>query len=338
LEPLAAISSLGHCAAAHLDHERTAQRLEELLSLDLEWVEAEVTRTARQGEEPAAQAADHLLRVGGKRIRPLSLLLAHHCFAATDTVAREIAVVVELVHSATLLHDDVIDDGMLRRGEPAARRIWGNAISVLAGDVVLVAALQKTQEHASELMPGLLAALQALVSGEVVQLRGRSEFRPDEATYYQILRDKTASLFRFAAHSGALLAGASLADQRRLESFGENVGMAFQLVDDVLDYTSHETGKALLADLHEGKFTLPLVLATALDPRLLDDTLAIMQGDRARAVHVHERVLELGVCAEVRRRAVEHTGAAIRALSGLAASPARSLLQGVAEKLAERTT
>src|SRR5690606_29292148 len=121
---------------------------------------------------------------------------------------RELAVVVELVHSATLLHDDVIDEGNERRGAPAARRLWGNGISVLAGDLLLVQALEKTASVAPELSSDLLATLRRLVDGEIVQLRGRLELDPSPAVYDLILRDKTASLFAWATRTGARVGGA----------------------------------------------------------------------------------------------------------------------------------
>lgn len=336
----AAISTLNDCAFKHAQDDRLESRLadtEALLQDDLEWVEEEIIRASRDGEQPATDAAHGLVSVGGKRVRPLAVLLAHHCFSAAGPEAREMAAVVELIHTATLLHDDVIDDGMTRRGQPTARRVWGNAVSVLAGDVLLVNALGRTQRHAPELMPALLEALRCLVNGEVIQLRGRSEFSAEENVYYQILQNKTASLFKFATHTGATLAGASAQDRQRLETFGDNLGMAFQLVDDVLDYTSTSTGKPILADLREGKCTLPLVLALAMHPHLKHDIEQIVLGDSDRVGVVKEAVLASGACEEVRRRALKHTERAIASLVGLPKAPAVDLLRGVAEQLADRS-
>jgi len=266
----------------------------------------------------------------------LALLLACRCFGSISGAAKELAVSVELIHSATLLHDDVIDDGALRRGAPTARTIWGNAVSILTGDLLLVDALQRTQAAAPNLMLPLLDTLRRLVDGEIVQLRGRARLDASEATYLRILRDKTASLFRFAAHAGAQLGGASPEQRRRLERFGEGLGMAFQLVDDVLDYEGEHTGKTLFADLREGKLTLPLVLACADEPQLVEALARIHAGDDSNVEEVRERVIALGVCDDVRTRARQHTADAVEALDAVPPSGARSLLKSVAQQLVTR--
>jgi octaprenyl-diphosphate synthase len=269
-------------------------------------------------------------------VRPIALLLSAASFNGIDETARELAVVSELVHSATLLHDDVIDEGMERRGGPTARLAWGNGVSVLAGDLLLVNALDRAARHAPAAMPDLIATLRRLVEGEIVQLRGRSELDVTEATYERILRDKTASLFGWATRNGARVAGASPADQERLSGFGERLGIAFQLVDDVLDYSGEQTGKSLLADLSEGKLTLPLVLAVARRPELAHSLRRIHAGDREPIQFVSQAVLETGACDEVRRRAGHYTQTAVEALSSLVPGPARVLLENVASELARR--
>jgi octaprenyl-diphosphate synthase len=250
---------------------------------------------------------------------------------------RELALVVELVHSSTLLHDDVIDQGDERRGAPTARLLYGNAVSVLSGDVLLVHSLKRVSVVAPELMSDLLDTMMALVSGEVVQLRGRNRVDVTEATYEDILRDKTASLFRFATSSAARLSGASLPQQHAMAEFGERLGMAFQLIDDVLDYSGAKTGKTLCADLREGKVTLPLVLAAARDPSLTSAIENAHAGDDTAMKRIQRQVLESGACDEVRRRALEQTRRALDALSIIDASPAKELLVQVAEQLSART-
>jgi octaprenyl-diphosphate synthase len=196
----------------------------------------------------------------------VALLLSAACFGPIPQAARELSVVAELVHSATLLHDDVVDEGLERRGAPAARRIWGNAVSVLGGDLLLVHALERTLTHAPAVLPDLVLTLRRLVDGEVIQLRGRNELDVREATYERILRDKTASLFAFATRAGARLGGAGSDAQVKLGEFGELLGVAFQLVDDVLDYQGEDTGKHLFQDLREGKLTLPLFSTVPMVP------------------------------------------------------------------------
>jgi octaprenyl-diphosphate synthase len=338
--PDAAIATLVHSAQAHADDAgRAAARLlavQELLADDLRWVEGALAVAVADGEHPATDAARHLVGRGGKRVRPIALMLSAACFGAITPQVRELAAVAELIHSATLLHDDVVDEGTERRGAPTSRLKWGNAVSVLSGDLLLVHALSRTQANAPELMPDLIQTLRRLVDGEIVQLRGRRELDVSEVTYERILRDKTASLFSFATRAGARLAGASAADEQRLGVFGERLGIAFQLVDDLLDYTGQDTGKALLTDLREGKLTLPLVLAAARMPELMQPLHRIFAGDGEPIRAVSQAVIESGACDEVRRRATDHTRRAVEELDSLALGPARTLLEHVARELAAR--
>ncbi len=333
---LGTLSATAAAHAADVRLERRIQSVQELLADDLRWVEGALGASVLDGPSPGTDAAKHLVVGGGKRVRPIALLLSAACFGGINQKARELAVVSELVHSATLLHDDVIDEGMERRGAPTSRLQWGNGVSVLAGDLMLVSALDRTARHAPEAMPDLIATLRRLVEGEIIQLRGRSELDVTEATYERILRDKTASLFAWATRNGARIAGASQADQERLSGFGERLGIAFQLVDDVLDYSGEQTGKSLLADLREGKLTLPLVLAVARRPELAQSLRRIHAGDREPVQLVSQAVIDTGACEEVRRRAGQYTQTAVEALSSLVPGPARVLLENVASELARR--
>jgi octaprenyl-diphosphate synthase len=322
--------------------ERTTRRLADAHAIvgdDMAWIEGEILRAAREGVAPGTLAAAHLLESGGKRVRPLALLLSAACFGEVPRAARDVAVVAELIHAATLLHDDVIDDADERRGRPAARRLWGNAVSVLGGDLLLVHALQRTQAAAPVLMPDLLATMRRLVDGEIVQLRGRTRLDLSEATYFAIVRDKTASLFAFAARAGARLGGAPAAAVDALGSYGEHLGVAFQLVDDALDYAGEKaaTGKGLFTDLHEGKVTLPLVRALAARPSLAADVDRARDGDDLACSRLAAAVVESRACDEVRALAREETNRALSALSSrVPPCPARDLLACVASELAAR--
>lgn len=333
------MSSLGQSTERAGGGVVAAERLatvQGLLADDLAWVEAALVEAAEAGPAPATLAARHLVLRGGKRVRPVSLLLSAACFGAIPPAAREMAVVSELVHSATLLHDDVIDDAGERRGVPASRVVWGNAVSVLSGDLFLVHALDRTSRFAPDLMPDLIGTLKSLVHGEIIQLRGRTALDLSEATYERILRDKTASLFSWATRTGARLGGASLEQQQRLAAFGERVGMAFQLIDDVLDYTGEDTGKSLFIDLGEGKVTLPLVLAVGRDPQLWGPLRQIYEGDQTPVQAVSRAVIDSGACEETRRRAAELTRSALDALASVEQGPARKLLEEVARALVGR--
>ncbi len=313
-----------------------AEAILELLSESMEWVEGALRESTADCAVPADAAARHLVSRGGKRVRPMALLLSTACFGEITPNAREMAVVAELVHSATLLHDDVIDEGMERRGAPTARRTWGNGMSVLAGDLLLVHSIERTLKHFPVALPLLSSTLRQLVEGEVVQMRGRTQLDVSERTYATILRGKTASLFAWATHVGAWLGGAAVRKREEFGEFGGQLGMAFQLVDDVLDYVGEDTGKTPLADLAEGKLTLPLVLALQRRPDLMDAVRRIHQGDSTPVVEVAEAVVSSGACELVRQRAFEYTQRAIEVLHQAPESAARDVLESVARQLTER--
>jgi octaprenyl-diphosphate synthase len=313
-----------------------------MLGADMAIVDRELSRLVQDGMTPATSSAAHLLEAGGKRVRPLTVLLSAACFGPPPPAARDLAVVAELVHLATLLHDDVIDDGQERRGQPTPRRIWGNAVSVLAGDLLLTHALERTSAAApGPVLADLFATLRRLVDGEVVQLRGRLVLDPREEVYFRIIRDKTASLFAWAARAGATVAGAPLDAAAALGDYGNHLGVAFQLVDDVLDYSGdpHATGKAVLGDLLEGKLTLPLIRALAAQPTLgaaVDDVRSGEGGGAPAAQALADAVRASGTCDGVRDLAREETSRALAALEALPPSAARDLLGGVARELASR--
>jgi len=321
---------------------RAAERLvqvRDLLGEDMVAVDRELARMTRAGLSPATDSATHLLEGGGKRVRPMAALLSAGCFGPPPPQARDVAIVSELVHLATLLHDDVIDDGHERRGSPTPRRIWGNAVSVLAGDLLLTHALERTAACAPQpVLFDLFATLRRLVDGEVVQLRGRTELDTREETYFRIIRDKTASLFAWTTRSGALVGGAHADAANALGEFGGRIGVAFQLVDDVLDYSGDpaSTGKALLGDLVEGKVTLPLIRALSLRPELGTEVDAVRSGDARAATRVAEAVRASGVCDGVRALAREETTKALTALEGVPSGAARDLLGAIARELATR--
>jgi octaprenyl-diphosphate synthase len=292
----------------------------------------------RDGLTPATESARHLLDAGGKRIRPLALLLSAACFGPIGEPARELAVVAELIHLATLLHDDVVDDGTERRGQVTSRLVWGNAVSVLAGDLLLTHALERTQRAAPAMLADLIATLRKLVDGEIVQLRGRTKLDVRRATYFQIVEDKTASLFVWAARAGAATARAPRACVDALGSYGAHLGLAFQLVDDALDYASDPrlTGKTLHGDLREGKITLPLILALEADPALLAEVQAAREGDDEAARRIVTAVQAHRACDAVRQLAAQETQRALASLGALPPSTARDLLSSIARDLVTR--
>jgi octaprenyl-diphosphate synthase len=310
-----------------------------MLGTEMGWIEAELRRMTQTGLSPAVESAQHLLDAGGKRVRPLTVLLSAACVGSIPEPAKDLAVVAELVHLATLLHDDVVDDAPERRGKPAARILWGNAVSVLAGDLLLTHALERTSAVAPRaVLADLFATLRRLVDGEIVQLRGRTELDARRATYFTIVQDKTASLFGWAARAGAAISGAPEPLVTALGEFGAHVGVAFQLVDDLLDYEGDPalTGKCLHTDLREGKLTLPLILAVEKEPSLYGDLLAAREMDAPAAARLVAAVRRLRTGESVRAMADEETRLALQALALLPESPARDMLSAIATELTAR--
>src|SRR5689334_6791645 len=239
-------------------------------------LERHLAGAAAFAPDDLAGAALQLLRAGGKRVRPLLVLLSARAAAPARRSRGRVALalVSELVHSATLLHDDVIDDGLTRRGLPAPRVAYGNAVSVLSGDWLLAASLDLAlRSRVPAAMPALVRTLRTLVEGEARQLalRGRTDFVAEDALL--VASKKTGSLFAFCGEAGALAAGAPPRVVEALRRFGQHAGVAFQITDDLLDFESDAAtlGKAVLADVVEGKPSLPLAIALKRLPPLREE-------------------------------------------------------------------
>ncbi|HRE21038.1 MAG TPA: polyprenyl synthetase family protein [Rhabdaerophilum sp.] len=210
------------------------------------------------------EVAQHLISSGGKRLRPmLTLATARLCdYSGQGHV--KLAASVEFMHTATLLHDDVVDESDMRRGKPSARKVWGNEASVLVGDFLLGQAFKMMVEVGSlQCLDVLSTAAAVIAEGEVMQLAAAKNTSTTEDEYLAVIRAKTAALFAAAAEVGPILSGSDEARQKACRSYGLNLGIAFQLIDDALDYggTSSKLGKNIGDDFREGKITLPLVLA-----------------------------------------------------------------------------
>jgi octaprenyl-diphosphate synthase len=255
-------------------HERgtadLAARLAELrawIASDLAEVEGDLRRLDG-GDTPAYRSAHHLLLLEGKRLRPLCVLVATRLGAGPSPAARDLAVAAELVHSATLLHDDVVDVGDKRRGADTARVVYGNAASIFGGDWLLVEAISLIRRTGlSDVLDQALDVLREMLFAESFQLANRGRFHASARDYFQIAEGKTASLFRWAMFAGARVGGLPEAACRSLAAFGQKLGVAFQIVDDVLDVSGDPeiVGKSLLTDLFEGKMTYPLLVALERD-------------------------------------------------------------------------
>jgi len=258
-----------------------AREVFELLREDLVAVEQELGRDAASSVSTITEIAEYLREGGGKRIRPSLLLLAAHQLGYSGPSAIRLGSVVEMLHAATLVHDDIIDGADTRRGRPSANTRWGNEKCVLAGDWLYMQAFRVALEERNLRVLDLLIGLtQQMVEGELFQMQKLGK-AVSEAEYYDLIYRKTACLFSVSMRLGAVLAGASEEVEESLAAFGRTVGLAFQIVDDVLDLTASEEvlGKPVASDLREGKATLAVIHAfdhgTAADRkairRVLDD-------------------------------------------------------------------
>ncbi|HEV7415630.1 polyprenyl synthetase family protein [Tianweitania sediminis] len=210
------------------------------------------------------EVANHLISSGGKRLRPMLTLAAAKMFNYAGDGHVKLAMSVEFMHTATLLHDDVVDESGMRRGKKTARMIWGNQASVLVGDYLLGQAFRVMVEVGSlEALDILSNAAAVIAEGEVLQLSVSKNLETTEDEYLEVIKAKTAALFSAAAEVGPVIANASRSDRAALRSYGTNLGLAFQLVDDALDYggSSKDLGKNVGDDFREGKVTLPVILS-----------------------------------------------------------------------------
>jgi octaprenyl-diphosphate synthase len=216
-----------------------------------------------QSEVPlVSQVAQYIINAGGKRVRPALLLLMCGALGCRDERRHGLAAVVEFIHTATLLHDDVVDESTLRRGRDTANEVFGNAASVLVGDFLYSRAFQMMVDAGDmRIMQVLADATNVIAEGEVLQLMNMHDADLDEAAYLRVIRAKTAKLFEASARLGAILAGSDAELEARCAAYGQALGAAFQVVDDVLDYEGDaaELGKNLGDDLREGKVTLPVI-------------------------------------------------------------------------------
>jgi octaprenyl-diphosphate synthase len=331
--------------------ERGLQRVSDRL-LELEqWIAADLAAfESLYGELPrrtsaAHRSAHHLLDLGGKHLRPICVALAAKLGGGFGATARELAVAIELIHNASLLHDDVIDMGQQRRGAPTARTIYGNSASVIGGNWLLVSALLRLSRAA---VPGVLGraleTLDEMVAAEALQLDRRGSTEPSRADYFRVVTGKTASLFRLAMFGGARAGNLPDEQCRALGRYGENVGVAFQLVDDLLDYTGDPAamGKTPFTDLREGKMTYPLLLALEREPSLRQVVEGILERPadeplpRRSASRVLATVVSAGCVRDCLLLARRKASAAVACLESIPPGPGRAALATLAEAIVHR--
>ena len=320
--------------------------IQTLVREDMAAVDALIRRRLASDVVLINQVAEYIIGAGGKRLRPMLLLLASQAPARNPTSpssadAHQLAAVIEFIHTATLLHDDVVDESDLRRGRRTANAVWGNAASVLVGDFLYSRSFQLMVElDRVEVMRILADTTNAIAEGEVLQLLHVRNPDTDEAAYLRVIERKTAVLFAAATRLGGLLAGADAATCDALHAYGLNLGYAFQIADDVLDYTSDvdTLGKNLGDDLAEGKATLPLIHAIQHSNATTRASLraAIEHGDTGALPDVLAAIDASGSLAYSRRRASEFAAAAEDAIAPLSDNPHVAALRGLARYAVSR--
>jgi len=295
---------------------------------------------ARMSSEHAPRIPEvtaHLIEAGGKRLRPMLTLAAARLFGASGANPVRLAATVEFIHTATLLHDDVVDESRRRRGRPSANLLWDNKSSVLVGDFLFARSFQLMVETGSLRVLDILAdAAATIAEGEVLQLTVAHDLATDEATYLKVVRGKTAALFAAACEAGAVVAGAGAAEQQALAAYGDALGIAFQIVDDRLDYAGAAAviGKNVGDDFAERKLTLPVIRAVAAaspDERAFWER-TIARGDqRPGDLETAGAILaRTGALAATAAEAAIWAGRARAALAGLPAGEVREMLDALA--------
>ena len=314
-----------------------------LVASDLAKVERAIELDTVCSVDAVTAISQHLQLSGGKRLRPTLVLLTARACGYDGEGAIRLGAVTEIVHAATLVHDDVIDEAKVRRGRPSTNQRWGNHTSVLAGDWLYMQAFNLTlRERNFKMLDLLIELTQTMVEGELLQaeLVGKADITEEE--HLRLIHRKTACLFSVCARFGALLAGADEETERRLGDYGWNLGMAFQLIDDVLDLSATEAvlGKPVGNDLREGKATLPVILALAKcsDSEREQIETVMRDGNYERVPHFEvQSILQRHDALDaVRRRALEYTGIATERLAPLPESEYKRALTSILDLVVER--
>jgi octaprenyl-diphosphate synthase len=321
----------------------TGKEIFDLIHDDLERVEEEIRRETVASVEVITNIGRYLQASGGKRLRPALLLLASKLAGEAGASAIRLGAVVEIIHAATLVHDDVIDDARTRRGRPSTNVQWGNHTSVLAGDWLYMQAFHVAlRERNFRVLDLLIGLTQMMVEGELLQLERIGRINVTEADCMELVDRKTACLFSLTAKLGALVSGADTQTEERLGDYAWNLGMAFQLVDDLLDFTAREKtlGKPVGNDLREGKVTLPLVYAleraSEEERRRVETILRERSYDSVAFPRILAMIERYHGIARVKERAHAFTEKARGIISEFPESPYQRALYSVTDLVTER--
>jgi octaprenyl-diphosphate synthase len=312
-----------------------------LVANDMVEVDKVIAQRLESGVPLVGEVSRYIISAGGKRLRPVLLLLVCGSLGYTGAQRFNLAAVVEFIHTATLLHDDVVDESTLRRGRATANESFGNPASVLVGDFLYSRAFQMMVDAGDMRIMQILAdATNVIAEGEVLQLMNMHDASLDEAGYLRVIRSKTAKLFEASARLGAILAQAPMAVEQACADYGQALGTAFQVIDDVLDYDGDagEMGKNLGDDLREGKATLPLIAAMQRGNDAQREVIrdAIQSGSVSELDRIVAIVNDTGALDVTRQAAAAEAQRAIDAARQLPANPYTSGLLQLAAQLLER--
>ena len=314
-----------------------------LVAQDMAAVDHVIAQRLDSGVPLVGEVARYIISAGGKRLRPVLLLLTCGALGYSGEQRHNLAAVVEFIHTATLLHDDVVDESTLRRGRPTANESFGNPASVLVGDFLYSRAFQMmVNANSMRVMQVLSDATNVIAEGEVLQLMNMHDASLDEEGYLRVIRSKTAKLFEASARLGAILAGSDARIEAACADYGQALGTAFQVIDDVLDYDGNaaEMGKNLGDDLREGKATLPLILAMQRGDAAQSQTVreAIESGSVDKLAEIVAIVRKTGALEGTRQAAAAEAQRAIVAAMQLPENPHRAAMVTLAAQLLHRRT
>jgi octaprenyl-diphosphate synthase len=318
------------------------QAIQALINEDMRAVDRIIKSRLHSDVVLIRQVSEYIINSGGKRLRPILVLLSAGLFTYQGNHHHELAAVVELIHTATLLHDDVVDESELRRGKKTANAMFGNAASVLVGDFLYSRSFQMmVNVGIMRVMEVLSDATNVIAEGEVLQLLSVHDADISEERYLQVIRFKTAKLFEAASRLGAILGNASAEDEAALSTYGMHLGTAFQLIDDVLDYSGDhaETGKNVGDDLAEGKPTLPLIYAIKHGNAVQGNAIrkAIVEGGLTELDEVVSAIRDTGALEYARERARQESQIACNAIQHIPSSAYKKSLLELATFAVDRT-
>jgi octaprenyl-diphosphate synthase len=330
-------------APAQCETQATAQEIFSLIQSEMDAVEDEFENRARSNIQIITRIGQYLYRTGGKRVRPALLILSAKIFGEeVNAAVIQMATVMEFLHTATLVHDDVIDGAEMRRGRQAVSAEWGNETAVLMGDWLYMSAFETAlQQRNLAILDALTDATRKMTEGELIQLALVGNMRITEDQHLEIVARKTGCLFSASCRVGGILRGANEEERRALSDYGLYLGIAFQLVDDLLDFISDSTklGKPVLSDLREGKVTLPLIRLLRKQPQFSSLVRAAMEEPAGETVLAKQALALLDEYGELDRAREEAYAYAARAQEALTIFPDnryRRALNDIAQFIVER--